>query len=122
MIKAQYGVLGDHKTCVIEMAQASGIMLLQDSEKNPELATTYGTGQLIKAALDEGFRQFIIGLGGSATNDAGIGMLKALGLQLKKEDDTPIADGVSALLDLTSIDASHLICVWLMQILLLHVM
>ncbi|MGE7091568.1 glycerate kinase [Lysinibacillus sp. NPDC048646] len=108
MIEAQYGVLGDHKTCVIEMAQASGIMLLQDSEKNPELATTFGTGQLIKAALDEGFRQFIICIGGSATNDAGIGMLKALGLQLKKEDGTPIADGVSALLDLKSIDASHL--------------
>ncbi|MGN4127350.1 glycerate kinase [Lysinibacillus sphaericus] len=108
MIEAQYGVLGDKETCVIEMAQASGIMLLQDSEKNPEIATTYGTGQLINAALDEGFRKFIIGIGGSATNDAGIGMLKALGLQLKKEDGTPIAEGVSALLDLKTIDVSHL--------------
>ncbi|MGE6515089.1 glycerate kinase [Lysinibacillus sphaericus] len=108
MIEAQYGVLGDKETCVIEMAQASGIMLLQDSEKNPEIATTYGTGQLIKAALDEGFRKYIIGIGGSATNDAGIGMLKVLGLQLKKEDGTPIAEGVSALLDLKSIDASRL--------------
>lgn len=108
MIEAQYGVLGDNETCVIEMAQASGITLLQDSEKNPELATTYGTGQLIKAALDEGFRQFIIGIGGSATNDAGIGMLKALGLQFKKEDGTAIADGVSALLNLKTIDVSHL--------------
>ncbi|KOS64001.1 glycerate kinase [Lysinibacillus sp. FJAT-14222] len=107
-IEARYGVLGDNETCVIEMAQASGIMLLKDSEKNPELASTYGTGQLIKAALDKGFRKFIIGIGGSATNDAGIGMLNALGLQLKKEDGTLIADGVSALLDLASIDTSQL--------------
>ncbi|MFJ6209860.1 glycerate kinase [Lysinibacillus sp. NPDC092081] len=107
-IEARYGVLGDNDTCVIEMAQASGIMLLQEKEKYPELASTYGTGQLIKAALDEGFRKFIIGIGGSATNDAGIGMLKALGLQLKKEDGTLIADRVSALLDLASIDVSQL--------------
>ncbi|MFE3574058.1 glycerate kinase [Lysinibacillus sp. NPDC059133] len=107
-IEARYGVLGDNETCVIEMAQASGIMLIQDEEKNPELASTYGTGQLIKAALDKGFRKFIIGIGGSATNDVGIGMLKALGLQLKKEDGTLIADGVSALLDLTLIDTSQL--------------
>ncbi|MFF2177891.1 glycerate kinase [Lysinibacillus sp. NPDC058147] len=107
-IKVKYGVLGDKETCVIEMAQASGIMLLQEKEKNPELASTYGTGQLIKAALDEGFREFIIGIGGSATNDAGIGMLKALGLQLKKEDGTLIAEGVSALLDLALIDVSQI--------------
>ncbi|MED3801365.1 glycerate kinase [Lysinibacillus xylanilyticus] len=108
VIKAKYGVLGDNETCVIEMAQASGIMLLQDGEKNPELASTYGTGQLIKAALDEGFRKFIIGIGGSATNDAGVGMLKALGLQFNKEDGTLISDGVSSLLDLASIDVSQL--------------
>ncbi|MEB2301357.1 glycerate kinase [Lysinibacillus xylanilyticus] len=107
-IEARYGVLGDNETCVIEIAQASGIMLLQDEEKNPELASTYGTGQLIKAALDKGFRKLIIGIGGSATNDAGIGMLQALGLQLKKEDGTLIADGVPALLDLSSIDISQL--------------
>ncbi|MBG9456691.1 glycerate kinase [Lysinibacillus sphaericus] len=107
-IEAKYGVLGDNETCVIEMAQASGIMLLRDEEKNPELASTYGTGQLIKAALDKGFRKFIVGIGGSATNDAGMGMLKALGLQLKKEDGTLIQDGVSALLDLASIDISQL--------------
>lgn len=107
-IEARYGVLGDNETCVIEMAQASGIMLLQDSEKNPELASSYGTGQLIKAALDKGFRKFMIAIGGSATNDAGVGMLKALGLQLKKEDGTLLADGVSGLLDLASIDIGQL--------------
>ena len=107
-IEARYGVLGDNTTCVIEMAQASGIMLLQDNEKNPELASTYGTGQLIKAALDQGFRKFIIGIGGSATNDAGIGMLKALGLQFRKKDGSLIEDRVSALLELAFIDNSCL--------------
>ncbi|WP_155593957.1 glycerate kinase [Lysinibacillus cavernae] len=107
-IQAQYGVLGDQVTCVIEMAQASGIMLLQDNEKNPELATSYGTGQLIKAALDQGFRNFIIGIGGSATNDAGIGMLKALGVRLLTADGTELEDGVSNLLKLDTIDSSQL--------------
>lgn len=107
-IVAKYGVLGDNVTCVIEMAQASGIVLLQDNEKNPQRASTYGTGQLIKAALDQGFRKFIIGIGGSATNDAGIGMLKALGLQFRKEDGSLIDDGVSALLELAIIDSSCL--------------
>lgn len=108
LIKASYGVLKDEKTCVIEMAQASGIMLLQEHERNPEVATTYGTGQLIKAALDNGYRKFIIGIGGSATNDAGIGMLKALGLQFKKKNGTLISEGVSGLLELDLIDDSQL--------------
>ncbi|MCR8855392.1 glycerate kinase [Lysinibacillus fusiformis] len=107
-IQAQYGVLGDKETCVIEMAQASGIMLLQDNEKNPEFATTYGTGQIIKAALDRGFSKFIIGIGGSATNDAGIGMLKALGVRFIKEDGSDLEDGISSLLELTAIDVSGL--------------
>ncbi|ODV53579.1 glycerate kinase [Lysinibacillus fusiformis] len=107
-IQAQYGVLGDKETCVIEMAQASGIMLLQDNEKNPEFATTYGTGQIIKAALDRGFNKFIIGIGGSATNDAGIGMLKALGVRFIKEDGSDLEDGISSLLELTAIDVSGL--------------
>lgn len=103
-IQAQYGVLGDQETCVIEMAQASGIMLLQDNEKNPNLATSYGTGQLIKAALDQGFRKFIIGIGGSATNDAGIGMLKALGVRLLATDGSELENGVLNLEKLATID------------------
>lgn len=103
-IQAQYGVLGDQVTCVIEMAQASGIMLLQDNEKNPDLATSYGTGQLIKAALDQGFRKFIIGIGGSATNDAGVGMLKALGVRLIAADGSELEDGVLNLEKLAAID------------------
>ncbi|WP_313563615.1 glycerate kinase, partial [Ruminiclostridium cellobioparum] len=71
-VSAVYGVIGG-KTAVIEMAQASGIMLLKEEEKNPLHTTTYGTGELIKAALDHGIRRLVIGIGGSATNDGGIG-------------------------------------------------
>lgn len=81
-IKARYGTLGDNKTVIIEMAQASGLPLLTYSERNPMVATSYGTGQLITSALNDGYRNFIIGLGGSGTNDGGVGMLKALGVKL----------------------------------------
>lgn len=77
-VVAQYGILGDKKTVVIEMAQASGLTLLSEDEKDPMNATSFGTGELIRDALDQGYREFVIGLGGSATNDAGLGMLKAL--------------------------------------------
>ena len=107
-IEAQYGVLGDQKTCVIEMAQASGITLLTKDERNPYHATTYGTGQLIKHALDEGYTEFIIGIGGSATNDAGIGMLHALGVQFLDENNEAISLKVSSLRKLRKIDVSAL--------------
>ena len=74
-----YGISGDGKTAVIEMAAASGLPLLDSDERDPMKASTYGTGELIKDALEKGCREFIIGIGGSATNDAGIGMLSALG-------------------------------------------
>ncbi|MCP1224324.1 glycerate kinase [Sebaldella sp. S0638] len=74
-----YGISGDGKTAVIEMAAASGLPLLDSDERDPMKATTFGTGELIKDALEKGCREFIIGIGGSATNDAGIGMLSALG-------------------------------------------
>ncbi|MBZ4662711.1 MAG: glycerate kinase [Caloramator sp.] len=76
-----YGILGDGKTAVIEMAAASGLYLLKEYERNPLFTTTYGTGQLILDALDKGCRKFIIGIGGSATNDAGAGMAMALGVK-----------------------------------------
>ncbi|MEC2057640.1 glycerate kinase [Peribacillus psychrosaccharolyticus] len=81
--EAEFGVLGDQQTCIIEIAAASGLNLVSIGERNPLKATTYGTGQLIKAALDEGYRNFILALGGSATNDGGAGMLQALGVELK---------------------------------------
>src|SRR5690554_3372598 len=72
-ITATYGIINDGRTAVIEMAEASGIMLLKEEERNPLITTTYGAGQLIKKALDEGIRDIIMGIGGSATNDGGIG-------------------------------------------------
>lgn len=81
LIPAKLGVLGDGKTAVVELAQASGITLLAEEELDPLKASTYGTGELIRFALDEGYRKLIIGLGGSATNDGGTGMLEALGVR-----------------------------------------
>lgn len=75
---AKYGII-NKKTAVIEMAQASGLPLVKKGEQNPLLTTTYGTGEMIKAALNEGIRDFVIGIGGSATNDGGIGACQALG-------------------------------------------
>ena len=78
-IDARYGIMGNDKTAVIEMASASGLPLIKLEERNPRKTTTYGTGELIKDAIQKGCREFIIGIGGSATNDAGLGMLQALG-------------------------------------------
>lgn len=107
MIQAIYGVLGDDKTAVIEMATASGLMLLQKQELNPRIATSYGTGQLIKHALNHGFRQFVIGLGGSATNDAGVGMLRALGLRLLNKEGFEVQPSIEGLSDVLSLDFSN---------------
>jgi len=75
-----YGILPDG-TAVIEMAAASGLSLIPAHQRNPLVTTTYGTGQLIMNALDHGCSRFIVGIGGSATNDAGVGMLQALGIK-----------------------------------------
>lgn len=106
-IIAMYGMLGDEETCVIEMAEASGIMLLKEKEKNPLETSTYGTGELIMYALDAGFRKFIIGLGGSATNDAGVGMLQALGMKFLDADGTELLPGGGRLSELKKIDRTH---------------
>lgn len=95
-VKAAYGMLGDQETCVIEMATASGLNLIKAEQRNPMLATTFGTGELIKKALDDGCRKFILAIGGSATNDGGIGMLQALGMKLLDSDGNPVQDGAGA--------------------------
>ncbi|MCH6268016.1 glycerate kinase [Neobacillus citreus] len=95
-VKAAYGMLGDQETCVIEMATASGLNLIKPEQRNPMLATTFGTGELIKKALDDGCRKFILAIGGSATNDGGIGMLQALGMKLLDSDGNPVQDGAGA--------------------------
>ena len=107
-VSAFYGVLGDGQTAVIEMSAASGIQFVTTETKNPLITTTYGTGQLIKDALDRGMRRFIIGLGGSATNDGGAGMAEALGVRFLDENGQQIARGGAALATLHEIDMSNL--------------
>lgn len=106
-IEASFGVLGNKSTCVIEMASASGITLLHNKEKNPRKASTYGTGQLIQTALDQGFRDFIICIGGSATNDAGVGMLRALGLRLLDENGRDVQNSIDGLYDVKTLEFSN---------------
>ncbi|UHA75870.1 glycerate kinase [Paenibacillus sp. 481] len=96
-VQAFYGLLGDGQTAVIEMAAASGLALVPPEERNPLLTTTRGTGQLIKAALDAGVRKIILGLGGSATNDGGVGMAQALGFRFLRADGSEISAGGAAL-------------------------
>lgn len=106
-VKASYGVLGDQETCVVEIAEASGLTLLSSHERNPEIASSFGTGELILHALNAGFRKFIIGLGGSATNDAGAGMLQALGMKLLDRNEESIEPGGGPLRNLYKIDQSQ---------------
>jgi len=102
-IEASFGVLGNQATCVIEMASASGITLLHNNERNPRIASSFGTGQLIKSALDQGFRDFIICIGGSATNDAGVGMLRALGLHLLDRNGRDVQKSIEGLYEVASL-------------------
>ncbi len=92
-VRAKYGILGDGKTAVIEMAAASGIELLNSEERNPWITSSFGTGQLISAALDKGCNRIIMGIGGSATNDGGIGMAQALGVIFLDKNGKPVGHG-----------------------------
>lgn len=103
-VQAAYGVLGNQDTCVIEMASASGLILVPPDERNPLITTTYGTGELIRSALDDGCRRFIVGLGGSATNDGGIGMLQALGMRLLDASGHEVGFGGGELRRIVAID------------------
>lgn len=107
-VEASFGILGDGKTAVIEMAAASGLTLIPPERRNPWVTTTYGTGELIKAALERGCRRIIIGIGGSATNDAGAGMAQALGIGLLDENGNQIGFGGGELSKLRRIDMSRL--------------
>ena len=102
-----YGILGNGNTAVIEMAAASGITLISKEERNPMITTTYGTGEIIKHALDMGCRNIIIGIGGSATNDGGAGMATALGAKLLDQNGNAISFGGGSLNSLYSIDVSE---------------
>lgn len=106
-IKAKYGIMGNKKTAVIEMAQASGLILITPEQRNPMKTTTYGTGELIYDAIKKGCREFIIGIGGSATNDAGLGMLQALGYRFLDENKIELGYGGEILSKVKYIDSSN---------------
>ena len=107
LTNADYGMLGDGHTAVIEMAAASGIQFINDQTANPLVTTTYGTGELILDAIKRGAKKIIIGIGGSATVDGGAGMAQALGVKLLKADGKPIGFGGGTLADLDRIDVSQ---------------
>ncbi|MGF6953144.1 glycerate kinase [Neobacillus sp. B4I6] len=106
-VDAFFGILGNKTTAVIEMAAASGLHLVPAEKRNPLVTTTKGTGELIAAALDHGVNHIIIGIGGSATNDGGAGMAKALGARLLDKNGMEIGEGGGALYHLASINLSE---------------
>ncbi|HHF6021613.1 TPA: glycerate kinase [Haemophilus influenzae] len=107
-VKSFFGLSGDGKTAIIEMAAASGLHPVPPEKRNPLLTTSYGTGELIKLALDLGVESFILGIGGSATNDGGVGMLQALGMQCLDSQDKPIGFGGAELANIVKIDVQQL--------------
>ncbi|MCI9217264.1 glycerate kinase [Lachnospiraceae bacterium 42-17] len=104
---AKYGILPDKKTAVLEMAEAAGIILMKRGELNPRAATTYGVGEMILDAVKRGCREFIIGIGGSATSEGGTGMLQALGYKFLNVEGVSIASGLQELDKIVSVDISN---------------
>ena len=107
-VESSFGITGNGITAVIEMASASGIQLVTSEEANPWITTTYGTGELIRAALNEGCREFLLGIGGSATNDCGMGMATALGIRFLDTSGNPVSQGGGSLDKVATIDISGL--------------
>jgi len=107
-ISAYYGILGNGTTAVIEMAKASGLEIVEKKKRNPMITTTFGTGELIRGALDHDVKEIIIGLGGSSTNDGGSGMAQALGAKLLDQNNHQISFGGGNLDKLDKIDISNL--------------
>ena len=104
-----YGLINEGKTAVIEMAGAAGITQVPDEKRNPLYTTTYGVGEVIKDAIEKGCRRFIVGIGGSATNDGGVGMLQALGYAFLDKDGKQVLPGARGLKDITEITAAYVI-------------
>ena len=105
-VEGHFGLLADGTTAVVETAEASVLALLEAKERNPLIASSYGTGELMLAAVRSGAKRIIVGLGGSATNDAGAGLLQALGVRLLDKNGNDLAHGGAALANLTTIDIS----------------
>ena len=108
-VSCEYGIIEDGKTAVIEMAGTAGITLVPAAQRNPLDTTTYGVGQVIRSAIEKGCRRFLVGIGGSATNDGGIGMLQALGYRFTDKEGNPVSFGAKGLRMLDSIDDSEVI-------------
>ncbi len=108
-VVCSYGILDETRTAIIEMSGAAGITLVSGEEKNPLTTTTYGVGEVIKDAIQQGCRHFIVGIGGSATNDGGVGMLQALGYGFLDRNGMPIRYGASGLKDLESITTENVL-------------
>ncbi len=108
-VSAKYGIIESSKTAIIEMSAAAGITLVSSSERNPLNTTTYGVGEMIKDAISKGCREFIVGIGGSATNDGGVGMLQALGFGMLDKSGNQVAFGAKGLKDLETITDTNVI-------------
>lgn len=108
-VNAVYGIVDSSKTAIIEMSQAAGITLVSGDEKNPLHTTTFGVGELIKDAINKGCRHFVVGIGGSATNDCGIGMLQALGYEFLDKEGNQVGFGASGVRDIVSIRDENVI-------------
>ena len=108
-VNAVYGIVESSKTAIIEMSQAAGITVVSGDEKNPLYTTTFGVGEMIKDAIRKGCRHFIVGIGGSATNDCGIGMLQALGYEFLDKDGKQVGFGASGVRDIVSIKDENVI-------------
>ena len=106
-VECQYGILEETHMGVLEMSAAAGLTLIPEEKRNPLTATTYGVGEMIKDAIGKGCRRFLVGIGGSGTNDGGAGMLQALGYGLLDKDGTPISSGAKGLETLCRIETSH---------------
>ncbi|MGM9986943.1 MAG: glycerate kinase [Bacillaceae bacterium] len=106
-VNATYGILGDKKTAVIEVAEAAGLTQVPLNKRNPLNTTTYGVGEMIKAAIYRGCRHFVIGLGGSATNDGGVGMLQSLGFRFLNKEGSEIGFGGKGLTEIEKIDCTN---------------
>ena len=102
-VNCVYGILEESKTAIMEMSGAAGITLVPDAERNPLHTTTYGVGEVIKDAISKGCRHFIVGIGGSATNDGGIGMLQALGYGMLDKDGKQVPFGAKGLKEIETI-------------------
>lgn len=108
-VEAVYGILDDSKTAIIEMSAAAGITLVDEPNRNPLYTTTYGVGELIRDAIVNGCRNFIVGIGGSATNDGGIGMLQALGYEFWDNNGQPVPFGANGLSKIATIHDTHVL-------------